>query len=352
MPPSPDPSDEDDRSTGDDRSPENDTSDEDDRSPPSSGGVPAPPSSGSALPGYVGVSDVPPPQEKDRIVAAVRRFLGSRHRDEGPRFIRGVVIKRLRKQGRGGITKELVDEITAMAALQATELRWPPWTMAGIPGWVTRLTHRAVAAYFRERKSDREYLERDVNVDDVAGNRHGPATDWRAREYLILKFMESLIGDDPRDQQTFELMWAKEIDGFSVDELAAKHGMTPNALSLRFHKLRDELSPKVAIMDREKPRRAFFIFLILGGIAAVLFAIWYLLQPAPARPDPTPPPAPSATAGPAPVPTFNQALPPPPAPPEPAAPPTPAQPQPPPQPAPPRPAPRPPGGNAPGDKGP
>jgi len=325
--------------------------DGDERAPPSSRDIPAPPSSGNAL---ATVSNIPPRESKDRITVALHRFLASKHENEGQAFVRGCIIFKLYGHKPKTIEPEIVDEVAQTAQREALELRWPPWTIGGIPGWVKRLAERNVAAYFDKQKKDRKYLQPGGDIEESAWDRNAPETDYGAREHLIVKYMKPLVGDDPYDKETYRLMWEKEIVGHSLGELAAEKGTTAKALSDRLYKLRKRLAPKVSIMDREKPRRAILIFLIVGAAASVLLTLWYLFHPTASPPEEKPQPAPSATAGPAPVPTFNQALPKPPvpAPPETAAPPTPAAP-PVPQPAPPRPAPAPRPGNAPpGEKGP
>jgi DNA-directed RNA polymerase specialized sigma24 family protein len=234
------------------------------------------------------------------VVAGLLAFVESTDRDKGRAFIRGVVIHKL--YGRKPPKKmdvELIDELTQLAALRALRARMPPWTKWGIPGWVARVTKRAIVDYFRSRERDKKYLEPDADVAELPFDRHAPHTDWGAREHLIAKYMEGLIGHDPRKKRTFALMMEKEVVGRSIEELAAQEGTTPNALSLRFSKLRKELIPKISVMDEEKPRRAFILFLLflcLGAVVAIV-VLWRALSPPPIAPEP-PAPLPSATAAP------------------------------------------------------
>ena len=111
--------------------------------------------------------------------------------------------------------------------------------------------------------------------------------------------------------KTFRLMVEHEIHGRTLAELAAENRTTEGALSSRFYKLRQELIPRLALMDQEKPRRAIFLLLFLFGcgvIAAVLYLLFH--GPTPIAPTATPVlrPAPTTTASVV-EPTFDNALP-------------------------------------------
>jgi DNA-directed RNA polymerase specialized sigma24 family protein len=244
------------------------------------------------------------------VIVALRRFLASKQKDEGRQFVWGVVVLRLYGPRPKKINEELVEDITHLAIVRALEARTPPWTEGGIRGWVRRLTKCAVADYFRDQEDDEENLEPGVEVADLASDRHGPHTDWGAREHLVAKYLESQIGDDAYKKESFRLMMENGVAGRSLDELAAEHGTTPTALSNRFLRLRKELAPRVSIMDREKPRRTILLALFFLGAAALVglaIDLWSrLFTPPPPLPIL---PVPSASAAPAPAPTFDNALP-------------------------------------------
>ena len=240
------------------------------------------------------------------MAAALRRFLASSAPKEGPAFVRGVVIRKLYGPKAVTIDPELVDELTQLAVTRALGARKLPWTRLTIPGWTARVTRRAIATYFRTRKEDEEYLDRNPELEaaEQPGERHAPHTDWGAREHLICKYLEGLIGHDARKKDTFRLMMEHEVGGFSVAELAAKNGTTANALSLRFTKLRKELAPHVSIMDEEKPRRAILsvlLLLLLGGIVLLVILLSNWLAPPPVPPA-EPALLPTATVAPPPLP--------------------------------------------------
>ncbi len=262
------------------------------------------PSSRGASPAVAQVA--PPPRESgvDLIKDAVARFLVSTKDDEGDAFIRGAVIDKLYPSAddRKKIDDALVDDLTQEAHLQAVEIRWPPWTKGGIPGWVKRLTHRTVFHYFRTKKREAKYIDPDVDPVDLRADRAFPKTDFGARAHFIAKHLERLIGDSPAKKQTLRLMFLRD-EGYSIDELARENGTTPGALSLRIHKLRKELLPKIRVMDDEKKRLMILVVLWGGGALLILAVIaWLWAQPSAVPPAPlSPPPVPTASAAPAPT---------------------------------------------------
>ena len=138
-------------------------------------------------------------------------------------------------------------------------------------------------------------------------------TDERARARLLHEWLAKQIGDDPRKVATLELMYRHEVEGHAIGDLADEQKTTPAALYNRFHKLRQELGPKVRRMDDEQTRRSVILALLLLGFGVVVALVLWLLGVFPPPPPPAVPPheaAPSATVV-APPPVLNQALPPP-----------------------------------------
>jgi DNA-directed RNA polymerase specialized sigma24 family protein len=252
--------------------------------------------------------EAPPPSgvSLNRVHAALLMFLASPDPKKGEDFIRRVIVKKLGRD----LDPDLMSELRQHAYLRALDAQSPPWTEAGIPAWVGRVTRRAIADYFRARKDDDENLDPDARASDWL-DRHAPKSDWGAREHLIGKWLEKEIGPDPRRRETFKLILEHEIAGKPLGELAVEHGTTETALSNRFHKLRKELAPKVARMDEEKPRRFVLLALFGFGFAALVAVLcWLMLVLFPHAPPPPrmlPEPAPTVSA--APAPTFDQALP-------------------------------------------
>jgi len=284
---------------------------------PSAPRVPAPASSANAV-AAVDADEPPPSGERvGGVVVALRRFLASEQLDEGRRFVRAIVVRRLYgpRPKKDAVDDTLVDDLTHAALERALTAKSPPWTERGMPGWVSRVTRCAVADRFRGLEDDVENLDRKADVVNWADRRQ-PATDWGAREHLIAKFLESKIGDDPYKVETFRLMMEARVVGRSLEELAREHRTTPHALKMRFQRLTRELVPHVSLMDREKPRRAILLALLFFGalalVALLIAFLWGALRPAPPPAVPALEPlAPSASAPPAPgpAPRFDDALP-------------------------------------------
>jgi hypothetical protein len=100
----------------------------------------AAPSSGRAVSAVA--EEAPPPSgvTESRVIAALRRFLASREKDEGDDFIKGVIIRKLGKD----IEPALLDDLVHLAQVAALEAQSPPWTVFGVRGWMFRVTHRAL----------------------------------------------------------------------------------------------------------------------------------------------------------------------------------------------------------------
>jgi hypothetical protein len=212
--------------------------------------------------------EIPVSDRKRALVA----FLQSKAKGEGPDFIRTVVIRKMGK----GADPALVKDLVQAASLNAFRAKSPPRFRATTRGWVARLTRRAITHYLRGTEDDKEYVE-----------------------HLICKYLEGLIGDDPRRVETFSLMMQHHVQGFSLRELAEANGTTPVALTNRFYKLREELAPKIAIMDDEKKRRGVFLLLLLlffGVVALVVFLAWPAQAPEPPAPPASAIPTASATS--------------------------------------------------------
>ena len=266
----------------------------------------APPSSRRAV---LAVGSEPPPPSGvvlDPVHVALRQFLASREQKKGTDWVRRVIIKKLGSD----LDPALMDDLVQAALQDALEAQSPPWFIGAIPAWVARVTRRAIAHYFQAKKDDDENLDPDGVAADQS-DRHAPQTDWAAREHLINKWMHKQIGDNPAKMATFDLMMQAYVVGRSLRELAIENHTTESALSNRFHKLRNELAPKVALMDKEKPRMVILFSLWFFALCAVVTAIvlaWHFLLAPPPPPLPILP-VPSASAAPAPTSTFDQALP-------------------------------------------
>jgi RNA polymerase sigma factor (sigma-70 family) len=232
---------------------------------------------------------------------AVSALVGSK---QGQELIKSFVHERLGPN----IQHELFEDLVQGAALEAITSRWLPLLEGGMKAWLRRLTRRTISHHFKGEQVHRKYLDKEKDAEQER-DRDDHGTDVAARELRILGWLRGVI-TDARDQKTLALMFEHEEAGLPLAELAKREKTTPNALSVRFHKLRVKYAPHLSIMDDEPKRRAVLLLLalfIFGG--AIGLAVWMLLPP-PAPEPPAPPHVRTLAPETPPAPTFDQALPP------------------------------------------
>jgi len=103
---------------------------------PSAPRVPAPASSANAV-AAVDADEPPPSGERvGGVVVALRRFLASEQPDEGRRFVRAIVVRKLYgpRPKKDAVDGVLVDDLTHAALERALTAKSPPWTERGIQG--------------------------------------------------------------------------------------------------------------------------------------------------------------------------------------------------------------------------
>jgi DNA-directed RNA polymerase specialized sigma24 family protein len=179
------------------------------------------------------------------------RFLASTDDGEGQAYVRGIVVRRLHGKlpDPRDVDQQLVDELASDVAARAFEARSSPPDFDGIRRWLPRLVRSALADRVRREERERARIDRAADVFNWA-DRHAPGTDWGAREHLLCKWLERWL-DNPVKRQTFRMMFQTNLEGHTLEELARMYLKTPNAIEMRIRKLRSELGPKVAVMDRQ-----------------------------------------------------------------------------------------------------
>jgi DNA-directed RNA polymerase specialized sigma24 family protein len=236
---------------------------------------------------------------------AVDSFVGTRG---GQAFIVGCVREYLGDE----IAPDLLDDLQQSANMTSLTAKALPWFRWGIKGWVRRVTRRAIVNYFRRGEVHDANLDHDKRAE-LQADRDSDEPDYAARERMITAWLGKQAEGDPREAETVRLMAEHEIEGLSLGELAKREKTTPNALSLRFSKLRKKYIPRLARMDDEPKRRAVILLLLFLGALGVVAVVLWLLWPHDAARTPPPPvvplrPVPTASAPP--EPSFDQALPP------------------------------------------
>jgi DNA-directed RNA polymerase specialized sigma24 family protein len=179
------------------------------------------------------------------------RFLGSSQDGEGLAYVRGIVVRRLygKLPDPRDVDQRHVDELASDVAERAFQATSSPPDFDGIRRWLPQLVRSAHADRVRREERDRARIDRAADVFNWA-DRHAPATDWGAREHLLCKWLGFRL-DNPVKRESFRMMFEANVEGRTLEELARKYHKTPNAIEARIRKLRRELGPKVAVMDRQ-----------------------------------------------------------------------------------------------------
>jgi DNA-directed RNA polymerase specialized sigma24 family protein len=212
-------------------------------------------------------------------------------RPETQEYIRSVVVARFRKD----FPRADIDDIVNEANIAALRSQSRPRSMATARGWLGTVAARAVAMHFRGNAVREKYLQLDDAIDEHAGEPDaGDEPEWSVSRWLAGR-----VADDPRDQETYELLCYKAQTGKTHQEVAADHAMTTAALKNRFSKFTARYEPQW----RKRERMLLLLWLFGIGVVAAI-ALWLLLHPRPVvGPDISPLPAapkPTVTASPAP----------------------------------------------------
>jgi DNA-directed RNA polymerase specialized sigma24 family protein len=179
------------------------------------------------------------------------RFMRSAQDDEGPAYVRGIVVHRVYGDNHDprDVDQQYVDELASDVAARAFEARSSPPDFDGIRRWLPRLVKSALADRTRREERERARIDRAADAYDWA-DRNAPGTDWGAREHLLCKLLDLWL-DNPVKRETFRMMFQTNLEGHTLAEVARMCLKTRKAIEMRTRKLRNELAPKVAVMDRQ-----------------------------------------------------------------------------------------------------
>jgi DNA-directed RNA polymerase specialized sigma24 family protein len=219
--------------------------------------------------------------------AQLRGLLGRRETQE---YIRHVVVGRVSEDFPRADIDDIVNDAN-VAALRSTSR---PWSMETARGWLGTVTARAVAMHFRRGAVHAKYLELEADVEELAA----PPDDDLAPRMSVSRWLAHAVADNPRDQETVEILRYKADTGKSHAEVAADHAMTTSALKNRVSKLKARYEP-----EWRKRERTILLLVLFGIGVVVALALWLLLRPRlpVLGPDVYPPePKPTATVPPAP----------------------------------------------------
>ena len=118
--------------------------------------------------------------------------------------------------------------------------------------WIYKITVNECFDYLRKRKVRRLVYESDLSEDEVrrventepATNRQAPADSSLAQRDYVLKLL-TRVSEEER-----MLLILKEVEGFSVEELANKTGMNENTVKVKLFRARQKLVKAAQRLDR------------------------------------------------------------------------------------------------------
>jgi RNA polymerase sigma-70 factor, ECF subfamily len=118
--------------------------------------------------------------------------------------------------------------------------------------WIYKITVNECFDYLRKRKVRRLVYESDLSEDEVrrventdpAVERQMPADSSLAQRDYVLKLLTRVYEEERM------LLILKEVEGFSVEELAAKTGMNENTVKVKLFRARQKLVKAAQRLDR------------------------------------------------------------------------------------------------------
>jgi RNA polymerase sigma-70 factor, ECF subfamily len=118
--------------------------------------------------------------------------------------------------------------------------------------WIYKITVNECFDYLRKRKVRKLIYESDLSEDEVRRvensepqvDRQLPADADLARRDFVIKLL-SKVSDEERN-----LLMMKEVEGYSVEELAAQTGMNENTIKVKLFRARQKLVRAAQRLDR------------------------------------------------------------------------------------------------------
>jgi len=118
--------------------------------------------------------------------------------------------------------------------------------------WIYKITVNECFDYLRKRKVRKLVYESDMSEDEVrcvensepSVARQAPMDDTLARRDYVVKLL-TRVSEEERT-----LLMMKEVEGFSVEELAEKTGMNENTIKVKLFRARQKLVKAAQRLDR------------------------------------------------------------------------------------------------------
>jgi RNA polymerase sigma-70 factor, ECF subfamily len=118
--------------------------------------------------------------------------------------------------------------------------------------WIYKITVNECFDYLRKRKVRRLVYESDLSEDEVrrventepATDRQAPADSSLAQRDYVIKLL-TRVSEEER-----MLLMLKEVEGYSVEELAERTGMNENTIKVKLFRARQKLVKAAQRLDR------------------------------------------------------------------------------------------------------
>jgi RNA polymerase sigma-70 factor (ECF subfamily) len=118
--------------------------------------------------------------------------------------------------------------------------------------WIYKITVNECFDYLRKRKVRKLVYESDLSEDEARrvensepqSTRQIPADSLFANRDYVVKLLEKVSADER------SLLLLKEVEGFSVEELAARTGMNENTIKVKLFRARQKLVKAAQRLDR------------------------------------------------------------------------------------------------------
>ena len=118
--------------------------------------------------------------------------------------------------------------------------------------WIYKITVNECFDYLRKRKVRKLVYESDLSEDEVRRventepyvDRQLPADSTLARRDYVLKLLSRVSGEERM------LLMLKEVEGYSVEELAGRTGMNENTIKVKLFRARQKLVKAAQRLDR------------------------------------------------------------------------------------------------------
>ena len=195
----------------------------------------------------------------------------------------------------------------------------PPDNPGNAGPWVAGVTVNVVRTYFRRNKTHLRWLNREVDVEEVAASElhEGPLDDRVNLEWLLETWLDRQVAKFPTDKQTLEIIRHKARTGQTDEEIVAHFQLSSvSALSSRIHYFKKKYEHRRKRYLAQRRRNLMLIFKLgaaavaAGALAIIAWLLWHPrleITREPPAPSAAPSGSASADAGP---PPLDQALPP------------------------------------------